>query len=222
MVKIIVVREMNIGDAIAILASASIWAGFLARVILKEKYTIVNLFAAIFGLVGVILIAKPGVLFPDISHQGESSALWAFATVGASLMLASSFLCARGIGEAIHPMKIVLYTAFVEFLSGFVIDLLLNQSPVLPPCNWVRGASLACGIGATLANLLIVRGLSLENSGPATLMINTETMFAYIFQVTLFNTVPDWLSLLGAGLIVFAVLLQGMDNIFDISCGITF
>ena len=219
---IIVVREMNVGDAIAIIASASIWAGFLARVILKEKYTIVNLFAAILGLVGVILIAKPGALFPDISHRGESSVPWAFATLGASLIIAFSYLAARGVGEVIHPMKVVLYTAILEFLSGFVTDLLINQSPVLPPCNWVRGASLACGIGATLANLLIVKGLSLENSGPATLMINTETMFAYIFQVTLFNTAPDWLSLLGAGIIVCAVLLQGIDNIFDISCGITF
>ena len=221
-VKIIIVRKMNIGDATAIIASASIWAGCLARAILKEKYTLVNLFAAIFGVVGVILIAKPGALFTEIYHRGESSVPWAFATFGASLMLAFSFLCARGVGEAIHPMKIVLYTAIVEFLSGFVIDLSINRSPVIPPCDWVRGASLACGIGATVANLLIVRGLSLENSGPATLMINTETMFAYIFQVTLFNTAPDWLSLLGAGIIVCAVLLQGIDRIFDISCGITF
>ena len=221
-VKIIIVRKMNIGDATAIIASASIWAGCLARAILKEKYTLVNLFAAIFGLVGVILIAKPGALFPDIHHRGESSVPWAFATLGASIIIAFSYLAARGVGEVIHPMKVVLYTAILEFLSGFVTDLLINRSPVLPPCNWVRGASLACGIGATLANLLIVRGLSLENSGPATLMINTETMFAYIFQITLFNTAPDWLSLLGAGIIVCAVLLQGIDNIFDISCGITF
>ena len=63
--KILVINNMNIGDATAIIFSAPIWSGCLARIILKEKYTIINLFATIFGLVGVVLVTKPGILFPD-------------------------------------------------------------------------------------------------------------------------------------------------------------
>ena len=220
--KILVVKDMNIGDAIAILSSAPIWAGILARIFFREKYTIVNLFCAIFGLVGVILISKPGTLFPSISGTGESSVPWAFATFGASLITALSFLCARGVGTVVHPMKLVFYTAIVEFLSGFLMNSVMNQSLVLPPCGWVRVVLILCGMGATLAILLVVRGLTLENSGPATLMRNADIVSAYIFQITLFKTTPDLMSLVGAGIILFTVLLQGFDKLFDISCGVEF
>ena len=220
--KIIVVRNMNIGDAVAIISSAPIWAGLLARVILKEKYTIINLLAAIFGLFGVVLISKPGTLFPEITDRGESSVPWAFATFGVSVITALSFLCARGVGTVVHPMALVFYTTIVEFLSGFLINAVMKQSLVLPPCDWVREVLIVCGIAATLANLLLVRGLSLENCGPATLMRNADTVYAYIFQITLFNTTTDWMSIVGAGIIVVTVLLQGIDKLFDISCGIEF
>lgn len=220
--KILVVRNMNIGDATAIIFSAPIWAGLLARIILKEKYTIVNLFAAIFGLVGIILIAKPGILFHDVSNPGQSTLPWACATLGVSIIAAVSYVCVRATGDDVHPMNFVLYTAIVELICGLLINPAMKQAIVLPPCNWVRGALLACGVGATVANLLIVRGLALENSGPATLMRNWDTVYAYIFQIIFFSVTPDWISVLGAVLIVSTALLQGIDRLVDISCGISF
>ena len=220
--KIVVIRNMNIGDATAILFSAPIWSGCLARIILKEKYTIVNLFATIVGLVGVVLVTKPGILFPDISDRGESSVPWACATLGVSLLFSVSYVCVRGAGEVVHPMKFVLYTAIAELPTGFLINLMMKESLVLPPCDYVRTLLFLCGLGAPLANVLIVRGLSLENSGPATLMRNWDTIYAYTFQVFFFKSAPDWISLLGAGLIVSTALLQGINKLFDISCGVTF
>ena len=220
--KILVVRNMNIGDATAIIFSAPIWAGLLARIILKEKYTIVNLFAAVFGLVGITLIAKPGILFHDASNPGQSTLPWACATLGVSIIAAVSYVCVRATGDDVHPMNFVLYTAIVELICGLLINPAMKQTIVLPPCNWVRGALLACGVGATVANLLIVRGLALENSGPATLMRNWDTVYAYIFQIIFFSVTPDWISVLGAVLIVSTALLQGIDRLVDISCGISF
>ena len=220
--KILVIRNMNIGDATAIIFSAPIWAGCLARIILKEKYTIVNLFATTFGLVGIVLIAKPGILFPNVADRGESSIPWACATLGVSMIAAMSYVCVRGAGETVHPMKFVLYTAVVELVSGFLINPAMKQSLVLPPCNWVKGALFLCGLCATLGNVLIVRGLSLEDSGPATLMRNWDTVYAYLFQITIFKIAPDWISIVGAGLIVCTAFLQGLDKIVDISCGIAF
>jgi drug/metabolite transporter (DMT)-like permease len=194
----------------------------LARIILKEKYTLINLIATIFGLVGVVLVTKPEFLFLEISDRGESSLSWACATFGVSILAAVSYVCVRGAGNTVHPMKFVLHTAFVEFLSGFLINLVMRQYLVVPPCNWVRITLLLCGFGATAANLLIVRGLSLENSGPATLMRNGDIAFAYSCQVLFFRVTPDWISLLGATLIIGTAVLQGIDKLFDISRGISF
>ena len=220
--KILVVRNMDIGDATAIIFSAPIWAGCLARIILKEKYTIINVFATTFGLIGIVLVTKPGVLFLEKDGGGESSVPWACATLGVSVITAVSYVCVRGAGQTIHPMKFALYTACVELVCGFVTNPIMGQSLVLPPCDWVRVALVLCGVGATLANVLIVRGLSLENSGPASLMRNWDIVYAYIFQIVFFKITPDWISLLGAGLIVCTALLQGIDKLFNISCGIEF
>ena len=150
--------------------------------------------------------------------------LWAIATLGVSVTFAMSFVCVRGAGEAVHPMKFVLYTACVELVFGFFTNLIMGNSLVLPPCGWVRVVLVLCGVGSTLANVLIVRGLSLENSGPASLMRNWDIVYAYIFQMIFFDITPDWISLVGAGLIVYTALLQGIDTLelFNISCDIEF
>ena len=91
--KKLVLKHMNIGDALAIMYTAPIWAGCMARIILKEKYTIVSLIATVSGLVGIVLILKPTVLFPNFLDRGESSIPWAFVTLGMSFLAAASYVC---------------------------------------------------------------------------------------------------------------------------------
>ena len=202
----LVIKHMNVGDATAILFSAPIWAGCMARIILKEKYTIVSLIATVSGLVGIVLILKPTVLFPNFLDRGESSIPWAFVTLGMSFLAAASYVS----------------IAIVEMVSGFSTNQVMNESLVLPPCNWVRGVLFFCGLSSTLANCLIVRGLSLENCGPATLMRNWDMVYTYVLQITVFRFSPDWICILGAGLIVCTSVLQGLDKLVDLSCGIEF
>ena len=221
-IKILVIRNMNIGDATAILFSSPIWSAVFARIILKEKFTVINLIALIFGFLGIILITKPAFLFHEVSKKEESSVFWSFIVLSISLLVAISYVCVRGAGEDVHPMQFVLYTAVSKLIHGFLINLAMKQTLVLPPCGWIRYALFLCGVGATFANLFMVRGLSLENAGPATMMRNWDTVYAYGFQVIIFNNTPDLLCMTGACLIVGTTVLQGLDKLFDFSCGITF
>ena len=219
--KYLAVGNMNLGDATAILFSSPIWAVLLARIILKEKFTVINLIALIFGFLGIILITKPAFLFHEVSSR-ESSVFWSLIALSSSLFIAISYVFIRGAGEDVHPMKFVLYSAVAELIFGFLINLAMKQTLVLPPCDWVRYALFLCGVGATLANLLIVRGVSMENIGPAMMMRNWDTVYAYGFQVIIFNNTPDLICMSGACLIVGMSVLQGLDKLFDFSCGITF
>jgi drug/metabolite transporter (DMT)-like permease len=222
--KILVIRHMELGDATAIIFTAPIWAGCLARIVLKEKYTIINLVATIFGLGGILLVTQPKSLFPSNADpdQPKSSVTWKCAALSVALLAAVSYVCVRGAGKGIPPMKFVLYTAVVKLIAGFVMNPIMKEDLVLPPCDWIKWALFACGVGATVGNLLAVKGLSLENSGPATLMRNWDIVYAYVFQIAIDHIDPDWMSLLGAAIIVAAAVLQGADRIFDISCGISF
>ena len=213
---------MDIGDATAIFFTTPIWVGILARIILKETFTVIDLFGSILGLIGIILIAKPGFLFTDVSSSRNTSLLWAGLDLGLAIIGGLSYVCVRAAGENVDPIKFVLYTAITELMIGLSTIPVMEQPFVLPPCNWIRGALVACGIGATVAHLLLVKGLSLENSGPASLMRNWDTVFAYIFQVTIFKVTPDVLSIVGSLLVVNTVIFQGIDKLFDISCGIAF
>ena len=219
--KILVIKNMNIGDATAILFTSPIWVALLARIILKEKFTVINLIALIFGFLGIILITKPAFLFHEVSSR-ESSVFWSLIALLCSILRAISYVCVRGAGKDVHPMQFVLYTAVSELIHGFLINIAMKQTLVLPPCGWIRYALFLCGVGATLANLFMVRGLSLENAGPATTMRNWDTVYAYGFQVIIFNNTPDLICMSGACLIVSMSVLQGLDKLFDFSCGITF
>ena len=213
--KIVVVQNMNIGDATAIIFSSPIWAVLLARLVLKEKFTLVNLIAIMLGFLGIILIAKPGFLFSEVSKLGEIS--WSFLALAASFSLAISYVIVRGAGEVFHSVQLVLYTSVAQIITGFLCNLALKETLVLPPCNWVRYALLLCGLSAPLASISLIKGLSLENSGPATMMRNFDIVYAYIFEVILFNNKPDWICVAGTCLIIFTTLLQGIDKIYDIS-----
>ena len=102
-VKIPVFRMMDIGDATAIFFTTPIWVGILARIILKEKFTVIDLFGSILGLIGIILIAKPGFLFTHVSSSRNTSLLWASLDLGLAIIGGLSYVCVRAARENIDP-----------------------------------------------------------------------------------------------------------------------
>ena len=58
--------------------------------------------------------------------------------------------------------------------------------------------------------IALILALKLENAGPVALLRSSDILFGFLFQYIFMNVVPEWTSIVGASLIVAAVLVTGV------------
>ena len=63
------VKEMNFGDALAIISVIPIFAAIFSRILWKEKISIITIGCLFLGLTGVVLIARPGFIFKNAEKR---------------------------------------------------------------------------------------------------------------------------------------------------------
>ncbi|KAJ1952021.1 hypothetical protein GGI12_006350, partial [Dipsacomyces acuminosporus] len=105
----------------------------------------------------------------------------------------------------------VVYFGFLS-LVGSSIAMFLLQSPRLPRTLYEWTVMGMVGTFASLGQVLLNRGLQLAPAGPGTLMRNLDVVFAFLFGITLFDEVPDWISVGGAVVIVGCTISMGLHK----------
>lgn len=110
--KVYCVQNMNYGDAIALFFTAPIWAGIFARVILKEKYSIVNVVASVNGLIGIILIAKPPFIFG--SGNSKTNLVPAIVAILAAVLFGYVMCLQRQIGSRVRSAVVTVYQCSIQ------------------------------------------------------------------------------------------------------------
>ena len=55
--------KIAISDATVLVMSSPIWTPFIARIVLKEPFTLVNTISIVIGFIGVVCVAQPKFLF---------------------------------------------------------------------------------------------------------------------------------------------------------------
>ena len=202
---------MDFGDAVAIFATTSMFAGIFARILLKEKINIFTVISTVLGMAGIIMIAKPGFIFGG-SEKGYS--WYPLVTIFGAMCLGAAYTTLRKIGTEVHclviPFSIIFTTIF--FSAGFFF---VRGEELTPPgCFEDRIIMLFASFARVLGLALINRGMAIERTGPVTLVRNLNTVYAYIIQIVLFKKDPEILSWLGAALILVGTLLVTLDKIF--------
>lgn len=205
---------------------------------LREPFTSTNLFASIFSLAGVVLIARPATLFhsdnghddtavlPDqvrrailqpsdtesvTPHQRLVAVLVALLGV---LGAASAFTTIRWIGQRAHPLISVGYFSTWCTLVSFVALLALpSVGGIIYPATAAQWA-LLFGIGASgfVMQFLMTAGLQVERAGRATNMMYAQMLFALFWERLVWGTTPGVLSICGSTLILGGVLWVGVKK----------
>ena len=94
-------------------------------------------------------------------------------------------------------------------------DAYINPASLLPRVLLVL-ASLYPVIGLSCA----MRGVALESASTATLVSNLDTVLGFIVQVTLFGVPADFLSIIGAALIILGTVTLTLTKMYNITCGV--
>jgi drug/metabolite transporter (DMT)-like permease len=191
--------HLPLAEASIIQYTNPIFTAILAALLLREHMGRWDVGGVLVSFLGVLLIARPGLLF------GASSQLSPLA-VGLAL---TGALCSAGAYVTIrkmtgeHPLVIVFYLPLVTLVATVPIA---APSLIWPtPIEWLVLAGV--GITTQIAQVYMTRGLQMERAGRATAVGYLQVVFAAIWGALFFAEFPDGWSLVGGALILGSTLL---------------
>ncbi|HEU4629473.1 MAG TPA: DMT family transporter [Gemmatimonadaceae bacterium] len=188
--------HLPIADATVLQYMNPVFTALLAAGLLGERLALGEVAATAVSLAGVVLVARPSVLF------GGAVALplhaVAIALLGA-LCSASAYVTVRSMGRAEHPLVVVFYFPLVSVPLGLPL--------VLPVWVWPTAREWAVlagvGIATQIAQVYLTKGLQLEPAGRATAVGYLQVVFAAVWGLLFFGERPG-LWTVGGTLLVAA------------------
>ena len=215
-------HALSLSDATVITFLSPLATGFLAHVLLHEPFTLRERIAGVFSLAGVTLIARPSFLFGNHAGQGApedgdievplpsepGSASEAARIIGilvalsGVVLMAGAWVALRRIGKRASTYHSIAYFALCSWVSSFVAMWVLDQPFVIPTSTLSLALLLGVGLFSLFAQVFQTLGLQRESAGRAATMSYLQIIFALTWQLLLFGSVPDWVSITGSLIIL--------------------
>ncbi len=118
---------LPLAEVFALEFTAPIWTLIIAGIFLGEQITSRKLIAVIFGLLGVLVITKPGIEVIDA----------AFIVLGAAVCFAVTLVCTKSLSSSESPVLILFYMSLIQLPIGFVLALSTWIWPTLQQWIWL-------------------------------------------------------------------------------------
>jgi drug/metabolite transporter (DMT)-like permease len=192
--------HLPLADATVIQYTNPVWTAWLGWWLLDEGLSRGEAALSAAGLLGVVLIARPTVLF---GGPARLDPLAVAVGVTGALFSAAAYVSVRRLGRTEHPVIIVFYFTLVTVpasLPGLAAHAVVPTAAELALLGGV-------GVAAVLGQLCLTRGLQREPAGRATAISYVQVVFAAAWGVLFFREYPDALSLAGAALVMLSVVV---------------
>ncbi|RVD81276.1 uncharacterized protein DFL_009145 [Arthrobotrys flagrans] len=223
---------LDVSDATVITFLAPSVAGFACYIILKEPFTKTEMLGGLVSLLGVVLIARPTVLFsggsgdpqdqgstgsggtePSPTQEGirldvgEATPAQRFTAVMVALLgvlgAASAYTTIRWIGKRAHPLISVNYFSAWCVIVSFLSLLVLPGIGFKAPRTFLQWILLlGIGVCGFCMQFLLTAAIQRERAGLVTHMVYAQMIFALIWDKVLWNRLPAWTSWIGSFLIL--------------------
>jgi drug/metabolite transporter (DMT)-like permease len=193
------INHLPLADATVIQFCNPMLAALIAVFALKERLRALDLLAALFSMIGVVLVAQPTFLF---ARGASLDPLAVSIGVVGAIFSAIAYVVIRRLGSTEHHMVVVFYFPLVTGPAS--IPLLAYEGVVLPEgIEWLL--LLGIGVAAQLGQIEITKGFKLETAGRASSVTYIQIVLAYTWGVLIFGEYPNAISILGAILVVLGV-----------------
>ncbi|KAG0057341.1 hypothetical protein BGZ83_011584 [Gryganskiella cystojenkinii] len=226
---------LPLADATVIFFLGPVFTAILGRIVLKEPFGPLDALASTVSMVGVVLVAKPSVLFPPSpfppSVGDEASLLMmallqreeeeedrhrlfgALAALCGAMCSAVAYVLVRKIGkQGAHSMQHVTYFGAVSCFVSLAGLYVMQGGYVAPQGSMMWTGIISLGVSAFVGQIMLNSGLQLAPLGPGTLMRQNDIVFAFIFQITIQHEQPDLFSYLGATLVMLSTGGMGLNK----------
>jgi drug/metabolite transporter (DMT)-like permease len=201
------IEEVSLSIAVILLYTGPAFVVVLSRIFFKEQITSRKIGALLLTLLGCVFVVK---VFPI----GAEHISWygIFVGLGSGFGYALYSIFGKHALKKYHPLTIITYT-FV-----FASAVMLPVSGVTIPVSNLQSAHVwmnILGLGffpTALAYYLYTMGLSMVESGRASIAATVEPLVATLLGVFVFNDILTALQLVGMLLVLAAVVLIQFKN----------
>jgi S-adenosylmethionine uptake transporter len=181
--------HMPLPNVTAVMQAVPITATLMTMIAFKERVEAWQLGAIVVGLLGVLLIIKPGT-------SGFNPAV--VLAAAAMVAVAIRDLVTRRIGPQIPSAVVTLTTAFLVMLGGALWSAVEGLAPMAPQ----TAATLALAAAFLIAGqLLMVQAVRVAGIAATTPFRYTNVVWALVLGWAVFGFIPDSLAFIGIVLI---------------------
>ncbi len=185
--------KIPIADSVTLQYTSPLFTALLAQPILNEKSTRRQWGYFVLAFLGLLLIVRPGFslqFFP------------ALIGVGGAFFAALAYNTVRKLRHTDHPLTVVLYFPLVSSVLAFP----LTAFHFVMPGGWQWLLLLGIGICAFIAQLFMTRALHLDRAARVMNISYVGVVFSTLLGILFFSEIPDWRTLIGAGVIIYAIV----------------
>lgn len=212
---------MNFSDANTIAMSAPIFVAPLAAVFLREPCGVFQAVAILLTSSGLVLIARPSIIFGDITgakFNASQYIIGASMAFGASLGVAVSILTLRGIRKT-EPFVVIVWFSWLSVVFGVGLLLILHYAtgevigyPSTTSDWWYINLCAICGM---LAQAFFVWALRVEEAGLVSLARTFDIVVAFVFQIAFMDQPIHWTSIVGSVIVSTTVVITCLKKVYD-------
>jgi len=219
--------RLPLGDSTTILFSSPVFVMIFSICLLKEACGFFRLMAGSSLLTGVILIAKPPILFgpaeggavdPDTAGVDQPYDALGYALVcGACLMSALSLVLTKMVATKVDKTVILFYIGVGIVVAG-TAGLFSVGRPQLDLPAWEWGLATGIAVLGLVQQYCLIYAVTLESPARVTLVRQLQIIMAYGVQSVMFQLVPSATDLTGAGIILLTVMATTAEHKLTSMC----
>ncbi|KAI4495911.1 hypothetical protein M0802_008317 [Mischocyttarus mexicanus] len=207
-------RKLPLGDATTIIFSSPIIVIILSFVFLKEPCGLLRIIVAAILFTGVILVARPPLLFQIRKAESYDIVGYVYALT-AALFTALNIVIIRKCQE-IHYSIIVLNLSIWSLVTATFFFFVIpgnNEHKLILPNDWLTwGKIISLSLTGLGGQVLVANALKIEGAGKVSITRSLDIILAYIVQIYIFEDEPSSTSIIGAILIIFSVISMGFEK----------
>ncbi|XP_067010576.2 solute carrier family 35 member G1 [Anabrus simplex] len=204
-------RRLPLGDATTIIFSSPVVVMILSFLFLKEPCGFFRTLVIFMLITGVILISKPPFLFHIDSEHSYDMVGYACA-ITATLFTALNMVVMRKCKD-VHFAVVVFQLSAWSLLVASILLATLGHHHNLAHHNWFEwGMAVVVSILGLSGQVLVAQALGMEGAGKVAVTRSLDIVLAFVLQVFAFGEIPDWMSILGASLVLVCVLGMGLES----------
>jgi len=210
------IQCLPLGDAITL---SSIYPAFTVGFsipLLGEKLTVKITIAILLSIVGAACIAQPYFLFRDSSWRDSSADTSGCEEIGYVAAILASFgqglilTIIRMIGTSAHTVHL-LFSQSVFVSLGSIILYFIDTDWVLPDKDDMWDILLVILFGSAAQGIKNYAG-RICHAGAGSILKSTDLIWAYLWQITVFHVLPNFLAIIGAVFVTLSGIIVALPN----------